>query len=215
MVVSRQLQTLLAPPSNPCSPATVSDFMWGWMSMDRYTYEDLPTPWVTNGVSAGDENTIALCNPMSKSAVNALISNTSKHTTSQVLSATPITFRVERPDRSDVGTEILELSGIRIPNITAQAHWKAYLFFPGVQVVNGGACPEYLGTFNFLPHQGQAEYNPKRVWRAAIGPKLLQIGKDYVDDVVVTMVRTSKPPAQNITFSRARILYDLSPAVTD
>lgn len=79
---------------------------------------------------------------------------------------------------------------------------------------DGPSCPEYAGTYNFLPHVGMALYNPKRVWRVAIGPKLVQLGMDYVDSIVFTMVQTTAPPGQNITFSKARIFYDLSPSVT-
>lgn len=180
----------------------------------RYKYEYLPAPWVTNGVSAGEENTVPQCNPMTESAVKALISNTSKHTKSQVLGETPITFRVTRPKKSSHGTEILEISGIRIPNATARALWKAYVFFPQATAADGPACPEHAGTFSYLPHVGQAAYNPKRVWRMAVRPKLVQLGKDYVKSLVVTLVQTTAPPGQNITFTGAKIFYDLSPRVT-
>lgn len=130
----------------------------------------------------------------------------------------PITFRVPRPKRKSnsppSGTEVLQLSSIRIPDIQDQVHWKAYLFYPNANPTQGAECPEYLGTFNFLPHIGQAEFNPKRVWRAALGPKLAQIGQDGVDDVVVTVVQTSRPPGQNVTIGKVKIVYDLSPGVS-
>lgn len=181
----------------------------------RYRYEYLPTPWVTNGVEPGKENSIPLCNPLSKRSVTSLIATTGKFSSKLVLTDTAaLTFKVRRPKKSSRGTEVLQLSGLRIPNNTAQAHWKAYLFYPGVAVTANAACPEYAGTLNFLPHVGQATTNPKRAWRVAIGPKLEQIGKSYVKDIVITMVQTTKPPGQNLTFTKAQIYYDLSPHVT-
>lgn len=183
--------------------------MDGWELSCRYKYEELATPWVTNGVSAGEENSITRCAPMAPSAVADLISNTSKHTTKQVVTLAPITFRVERArDRQGLGTEVMEFAGLRIPNITQSIHLKVYLFFPQANASMGAECPEYLGSFNYNPHIGQATLNPKRVWRGAIGPKLLQLGLDYVDDIVVTIVQTSKPPGQNFTFATARIHYE-------
>jgi len=165
-------------------------------------------------VQAGNENTIALCNPLSESAVESLISDTKKHKKSDVLGATPITFKVKRPKRQKKGTEVLELSGIHIPDNFLQVHWKAYLFFPSANLTNSGTtCPEWTGTFNFLPVVGQPTFNPKRVWRVAIGPKLKQIGKDYVDSIVLTIVQESNP-IQLITFDKAKIFYDLSPKVS-
>jgi polyphenol oxidase len=181
----------------------------------RYKYEALPTPWVTNGVEPGKENSIPLCNPLSKSEVYALIRETNKHKSRDELNVTvPLTFRVKRPSRSSQGTEVLELSGIRIPNATDQMDWKVYFFYPQAQVNSTGWCPEYAGTLNLIPHDGQASYNPLRVWRVAVGPKLQQIGKDYVKSVVVTVVQTTAPPGQNVTFNKAKIFYDLSPSVT-
>lgn len=177
----------------------------------NYKYEDLATPWVTNGVAAGEEDSIPRCNAISESAIQALIRNTPKHNKTQVLTnAAPITFRVNRPKRQSVGTEILELSGLTIPNSSVQALFKAYLFFPEAQAENGPDCPEYFGAMNFFPHVGQALHNPRRVWRAALSPRLKQLGLDYLKSLVVTMVQTSKPPGQNITFTRVKIKYLLS-----
>lgn len=180
----------------------------------KYKYQSNPLPWLTNGVQAGKENSIALCYPLSKSGVLSLISNTPKFKKSVVLGATPITFKVNRPKRQKKGTEVLELSGIHIPDDFLQVHWKAYLFFPTANLTNAGTtCPEWAGTFNFIPVVGQPTINPKRVWRMAIGPKLKQIGKDYVDSIVVTIVQESNP-IQIITFDKAKIFYDLSPKVS-
>jgi polyphenol oxidase len=179
-----------------------------------YRFEDLPTPWMTNGVQAGRENSIPLCNPLSKSATKALIKSSRRHKKSDVLLDSPLTFKVNRPRKKHPrGTEVLEISGIHIPNNTLQVHWKVFLFDPNVTDQSGAVCPEFGGTFNFLPHVGQATVNPKLVWRMAVGPKLLQIGKDYVKKVVFTIVQNG-PFLQPITFDRARIVYDRSPDVT-
>ncbi|KAG0566488.1 hypothetical protein KC19_7G067700 [Ceratodon purpureus] len=176
-----------------------------------YKFESYPTPWMTNGVQAGRENSIPLCNPLSKKATESLISSTPKQRSTQVLLADPITFKVARPKKSK-GTEVLEISGIHIPNKTAQAHWKVYLFYPNVSFLTGAACPEFAGTFNWIPHVGQVAYNPDRVWRMGVGPKLLQMGKDYVKSIVVTVVQTGFP-LQALTFDSAKIIYDNSPEV--
>jgi polyphenol oxidase len=105
----------------------------------------------------------------------------------------------------------LEISGLFLPNITDQIHFKAYVFFPQAVITDGPVCPEFLGTYNFVPHIGQALYNPNRVWRAAVGPKLKALGLDFVNHVVFTIVQTGKP--QILTFQKARIIYDLSPEV--
>jgi polyphenol oxidase len=178
-----------------------------------YNFESLPTPWMTNGVQAGRENSIPLCNPLSKTATNSLISKTPKHKASDVLLGEPMTFKVTRPSKSKSGVEVLEISGLHIPNNTIQAHWKAYFFYPNVSFLTGAACPEFAGTYNFIPHVGQAEYNPKRVWRVAVGPKLLQLGKDWVKSLVVTIVQTGQP-LQALTFDNAKIICDRSPTVT-
>ncbi|KAG0566489.1 hypothetical protein KC19_7G067800 [Ceratodon purpureus] len=181
----------------------------------RYKFEDFPAPWITNGVKAGKENTVALCNPISASAVNSLISKTPKHGSKDQINVTiPYTFKVGRPAKSRKGTEVLEFSGISIPNATANVDLKVYLFYPQALSNSTAWCPEYVGAWDFIPHIGQADYNPKRLWRVAVGPKLKQIGKDYVKSIVVTVVQTTAPPGQNITFDKARIFYDLSPRVT-
>jgi polyphenol oxidase len=182
----------------------------------RYKYEKLPTPWVTNGVLKGKENSIARCSPLSKTAVEALISQTPKHKKSMVLNEKPVTFKVNRGTRKKKGTEVLEMSGIHIPDAFEQVHWKLYLFFPGANLTNSGpTCPEFAGTFNFIPVQGQATFNPKRVWRVAIRPKLQQLGMDYVDKIVVTIVSApSDTGYQNVTFDKAKIIYDTSPDKT-
>jgi polyphenol oxidase len=95
-------------------------------------------------------------------------------------------------------------------NISLQAHWKAYLFFPQVNHTEGASCPEFVGAYNFIPHVGQAEYNPKRVWRVAVGPKLKALGLDYVKSVIVTLVQPQSIWLHDIKFTKAKILYDTS-----
>lgn len=193
--------------------ANISQFLD--MEPLRYNYQELPTPWVTNGVAAGKENSIGLCNPLSKTAVESLIDATPKHKKStDVISAAPLTFKVSRGTRKTKGTEVLEFSGLHLPDLTQQVHWKVYFFFPGANLTNSNpTCPEFAGTFNFLPVVGQAILNPKRVWRVAVGPKLEQLGYDYVDSIVVTIVQSSYP-IQNVTFDKVKVIYDRSPEVT-
>lgn len=178
----------------------------------RYKYAEMPTPWITNGLEAGKEHTVPHCNPLTKTQVKSLIEDTRVSKGNETLFVTPITFRLKRPKRRSEGTEVLEISGLFIPNITDQVHVKAYVFFPQAVITDGPVCPEFLGTFNFIPHIGQALYNPGRVWRAAVGPKLKALGLDYVNHVVFTIVQTGKP--QMLSFQKARIIYDLSPEVT-
>jgi polyphenol oxidase len=161
-------------------------------------------------VRAGRENTIPLCNPLSRSGIRELIGKSPHHEAGDVLLGEPMTFRVDRPTKREAGVEVLEVSGIHIPDLTVQAHWKAYLFYPNASVLTGAACPEFAGTFNWIPHIGQTKYNPGRVWRVAIGPKLLQLGKDYVTSIVITIVQTGSP-LQALTFDSATIIFDNSP----
>jgi len=179
----------------------------------RYKFESQPAPWITNGVAKGRENTIAQCNPLSQSATLSLISATPKHKSSDIIGGAPVTFKVTRGTKRVKGTEVLELAGLRIPDISLQVHWKAFLFFPGATLASGPTCPEFVGTFNFLPVVGQPNVNPKRKWRVAIGPKLKQLGKDYVKQIVITIVQAGFP-LQNVTFENAKIFYDLSPEET-
>lgn len=106
----------------------------------------------------------------------------------------------------------MEIAGLHLPNQNGQVHWNAFFFFPNATFLNGPACPEFAGTFNFIPVVGQATKTPKRLWRAVVGPKLKQIGLDYVKEVVVTIVQAGR--IQNVTFENAKILYDLSPSKT-
>lgn len=179
----------------------------------RYNYQPLSTPWVTNGVVAGQENSIPTCaGRLTPAAVNAMIAATPKHKSSDILGAAPLTFKVTRGTRRSEGTEVLEIAGLHLPNQDGQVHWNAFFFFPNATFMNGPACPEFAGTFNFIPVVGQSTKNPKRLWRAVVGPKLKQIGLDYVKEVVVTMVQAGR--VQNVTFENAKIFYDLSPAKT-
>lgn len=182
--------------------------------MRRYNYEKLPTPWVTNGMLKGEENSTARCNPLSKEAVETLISQTPKHKKSLVIYSKPVTYKVKRGTRKKKGTEVLEFSGLHIPDAFLQVHWKIYLFYPGANLTNSSPmCPEFAGTWNYIPVVGQPTFNPKRVWRVAIGPKLQQLGLDYVDSIVVTTVPLGDY-YQNVTIDKARIIYDLSPEVS-
>lgn len=175
------------------------------MMMIRYKYESSPTPWVTNGLKTGEEE-VALCNPTTDSQVLAMIAAFPPFTDQTMLFFEPITFRVPRPPSSSKGTEVLEIQGIRF-NQTLQVHWEAYMYFPTANAKTGVLCPEFFGTYNFIPHTGQAIYNPARVWRAAVGPTLKRLGKEKHSHVVVTLVQVGHS-IQPVKFTRARILYD-------
>lgn len=130
-----------------------------------------------------------------------------------ILNSEPLTFRVARPERSDVGAEVLEIQGIKVDG-TFQSHWEAYLFFPSAEQNTSVSCPEFFGTFNFVPHVGQAQVNRERVWRVAIKQKLIDLGKDNYTDIIVTLVQFG-PNIQSIQLAQAKVLYDTSPTTLD
>lgn len=179
----------------------------------RYEYEESPTAWITNGQKAGYENSIPVCNPMNPSQTNAMIIATPELTIQDKLGAEPLTFRVPRPERSDVGVEVLEIEGIKVDG-RFQSHWEAYLFFPSVDINTPVSCPEFFGTFNFVPHVGQAQFNRDRVWRVAVKDKLVALGKDNYTDIIVTLVQFG-PNVQPLGIGKARIVYDASPATLE
>ena len=172
----------------------------------RYKYEYSEAKWTTNGVAAGKENSIPQCNPTSESQVYAMIASTKALTDATELYTEPISIRVRRPAVVGVGTEVLEIQGIKL-NATIQAHINAYLYFPTANGDTSIGCPEFFATFNFIPHVGQASFNPDRLWRASLGPKLQALGKDYVSHIVVTLVQVGHS-IQPLRFREARIVYD-------
>lgn len=108
---------------------------------------------------------------------------------------------------------MLEIEGIKVDG-RFQSHWEAYLFFPSVDINTPVSCPEFFGTFNFVPHVGQAQFNRDRVWRVAVKDKLVALGKDNYTDIIVTLVQFG-PNVQPLGIGKARIVYDASPATLE
>lgn len=92
-------------------------------------------------------------------------------------------------------------------NFSQDLHLQAYLFYPTADLSSSFSCPEFLGTFNNFPHPGQAASTPKRMWRAAIGGKLKQLGREYVSDIVVTLVKSGQVKTP-FTFASAKVVYE-------
>ena len=91
-------------------------------------------------------------------------------------------------------------------NFSLLANVEGYLFHPSANLSTSVGCPEFFGTFNNVPHVGQAVVQPRREWRFAIGEKLKIIGREYVSHIVVSFVQTTVPVP--ITFQNARIVYE-------
>ncbi|KAG0610577.1 hypothetical protein M758_7G076400 [Ceratodon purpureus] len=180
----------------------------------RYSYASSPAAWLTNGMKRGEENSVTLCNPTNPSQTRAMIFAARELTDTDVLGSTPLTFKVSRPEQSTRPTtpaeEVLEISGIKLDS-TLQSHWEAYLFFPSADSTTAVSCPEFVGTFNFIPHVGQAQLARDRLWRVAFTTKLVALGKENSTEIVVTLVQFG-PNIQNLKFSKASILWDTSPS---
>jgi len=138
-----------------------------------------------------------------------MILSTPELQASDVLSSQPLTFRVPRPEQSSGGEEVLEISGIKL-DPSLQAHWEAYLFFPSAGASTSVSCPEFVGTFNHIPHVGQAQLKTERGWRVALRMKLETLGKQNYSDIVVTLTQFG-PSIQSLSFSRATVVWDTSP----
>lgn len=173
----------------------------------RFRYEQMPTGWVTNGQLPGEENSVPLCYRGNPTKTRKLIADTPYFKPSMVLHTVPLTFKVQRPRRRpEVGVEVLELSGLSlIPAL--QAHWEAFLFLPNGNNKTTVSCPEFIGTFNYVAHVGQALFNRERRWRVALGPKIMALGKENYTDVVITLAQFG-PNIQPITFERAVVVFD-------
>lgn len=172
--------------------------------LGRYKYQKVPNPWISAGVKPGLESKIPLCFPASKSKIQELIKGTPVLDSTMVLNAQPITFRVTRPPPRKHGEEVLEVDGMNM-NFNQLAQFNAYLFFPTAIISSPTACPEFFGTFNYVPHAGQANFTPKRVWRAALGSKLKLLKREVFSEIIVTLVPSV--PGTLVTFSGAKIVY--------
>ena len=160
----------------------------------RYNYETMANPWITNGVNAGEENEIPLCFAASKTEIQTLIRDTPPISSAGALLPSRfsvLTFRVRRPSKREKGFEILVIEGISM-NFSQQVHLQAFLFYPTADLSTPFSCPEFIGTFNNAPHIGQAASTPNRNWRIAIGGKLEQLGREYVSEIVVTIIRSGQ-----------------------
>lgn len=166
----------------------------------------MSNPWITNGVKAGEENKIPLCFPASRTEIQTLIHNTPPISSAGAeLLIGSTTFRVPRPRTSKKGFEILLIDNIMM-DFSKEVHLQAHLFLPTADLSTPFSCPEFIGTFNNAPHVGQAAHTPKRLWRIAIGGKLKQIGRDYVSDIVVTIIRSGQ--LQTPLSFTAKVVYE-------
>lgn len=169
----------------------------------RYEYEAAPAEWMSI------DSTIPYCNPTNPSQTRAMILSIRELNASDVFGDQPFTFRVPRGEQSEKGHEVLEILGIEL-DANLQVHWEAYLFYPSADATTSVSCPEFVGTYNYIPHVGQAQIKIERSWRVALRSKLVTLGKQNYSEIVVTLAQFG-PTIQSLRFGSARIFYDTSP----
>ncbi|KAJ7514804.1 hypothetical protein O6H91_23G059800 [Diphasiastrum complanatum] len=197
----------------------------------RYTYQNVPNPWITH-ISSPLSISIAGTKPVSSNGVASPAAAEATSLLEEIeefgeevegkfkqLAGSAFQSKVKRPVKDLFRTlkkqitdeeleEVLVIQGVEVPSDKI-SKFDVFINLPDANDKTSINIPEFAGTFVNVPHLGMAPgMNRKATLRIGIGDKLEQLGIKDVSSIVVTLVPKGQGKDVPIVIKGIKIEYE-------